>query len=117
MNDAQEELLDMYKRLDCHGEPEPLKGNVLLISSAQKENIVAQIAENMGMKEDELLNFLKVDADNLRRFLIPQREIDNVALWSGFRSDLRSWKVYGDHMTMLNEQNVKTFMQFIFDNI
>ena len=60
---------------------------------------------------------MKVDADTLRRFLIPQRELDNVALWSGFRSDLRSWKVYGDHMTMLNEQNVKTFMQFIFDNI
>ena len=117
MNDEQESLLDMYKRLDCHGEPEPLKGNVLLISAAQKENMVAQIAEKLGMKEDELVDFLKVDADTLRRFLIPQRELDNVALWSGFRSDLRSWKVYGDHMTMLNEQNVKTFMQFIFDNI
>ena len=115
-------ITELLKDIELHpftgmGKPEPLKGNVLLISSAQKENIVAQIAENMGMKEDELLNFLKVDADNLRRFLIPQREIDNVALWSGFRSDLRSWKVYGDHMTMLNEQNVKTFMQFIFDNI
>ena len=63
------------------------------------------------------MDMVKVDADELRRFLIPQREIDNVALWSGYCKDLRYWKVYGDHMTMLNEQNVKTYMQFVFDNI
>ena len=117
MSDEQNELTDMYQRLNCHGNPEPLNGHVLLISAAQKENMVAQIAEKLGMKEEEVMDMVKVDADELRRFLIPQREIDNVALWSGYCKDLRYWKVYGDHMTMLNEQNVKTFMQFIFDNV
>jgi thioesterase domain-containing protein len=71
----------------------------------------------LGVQEQDVTDMLKVDADTLRQFLIPQREIDNVALWSGFCKDLRYWKVYGDHMTMLNEQNVKTYMQFVFDNI
>ena len=117
MNDEQNELTDMYQRLNCHGNPEPLRGHVVLISAAQKENIVAQIAVKLGVQEQDVTDMLKVDADTLRQFLIPQREIDNVALWSGFCKDLRYWKVYGDHMTMLNEQNVKTYMQFVFDNI
>ena len=65
MNDAQEELLDMYKRLDCHGEPEPLKGNVLLISSAQKENIVAQIAEKMCRSVDTIKTYKRVMFERL----------------------------------------------------
>ena len=117
MSDEQGELDDMYQRLNCHGDPAPLNAAVVLISAARKENIIAEIVEKLGVTKEQVLEATNMDNDQLRKFLIPQRELDNVALWKQFRSDLLWQKADGDHMSMLSEACVASYIQFVFDNI
>ena len=116
-SNEQDELLDMYNRLNCQGAPELLHGHVILISADQKENVLAEVSEKLKVPEEQILSTLQMDSDQLRKALIPQREIDNVALWQQYRDDLLWKKVDGNHMTMLKEPCVAEFVPFIFDNL
>ena len=117
MNEEQGDLDAMYKQLNCHGEPKPLNGNILLVSAEEKENPVADVSKKLNIPEEQILSTLKISSDKLRKALYPQRDIDNVALWNGFVSDLKWTKAYGNHMTMLNDICVEKFIKFIFDNL
>ncbi len=117
MSNEQDEILDMYSRLNCQGNPAPLLGKVILISAAQKENILADLSKKLRISEEQILSMLQMDSDQLRKAIIPQRELDNVALWKQFRSDLLWQKADGDHMSMLSEACVASYIQFVFDNI
>ena len=117
MSSEQDEILDMYSRLNCKGAPAPLHGKVLLISAALKENVLADLSKKLNISEGQILSMLQMDSEQLRKALIPQREFDNVALWKKYRSDLIWQKAEGNHMTMLHESCVATFIQFVFDNI
>jgi len=116
-DDEHTELTDMYRQLNCCGEPGQLNGKVLLVSSAKKEDVAAQIAKNLGVTAEDVLHATQTTADQLRQFFIPQREIDNVALWKQYRDDVKVVKADGDHMSMLHQECVDTYIKFIFDNL
>ena len=78
---------------------------------------MADLSKKLRISEEQILSMLQMDSDQLRKAIIPQRELDNVALWKQFRSDLLWQKADGDHMSMLSEACVASYIQFVFDNI
>ena len=120
VNDLDEDHLEvhnMYKQLNCCGKPEALTGKIILVSSAKKESVAAEIAKKLGTTEEQVLQTLQTDDEQLRKYFIPQREIDNVALWKQYRDDVCAIKADGDHMTMLHQECVDAYVDFILTSL
>ena len=64
-----------------------------------------------------MLQTLQTDDEQLRKYFIPQREIDNVALWKQYRDDVCAIKADGDHMTMLHQECVDSYVDYIFTSL